>query len=124
MEDRVEILGRLPREDALRLAADSRVAIVLAQEQEWQVPAKLYEMVALAPVTLVVASEHSAAKSEASRLGARTVQPDDLEGIAQAFTQAWQGQGLGDRSGSLAADYRTLAPSVAEWLKRAGDGAS
>ncbi|HZH42375.1 MAG TPA: glycosyltransferase, partial [Gemmatimonadales bacterium] len=49
----VEFFGSLPRAEALALVSRSQIALVLAQGQEFQVPAKLYELVAMGVCTLV-----------------------------------------------------------------------
>jgi hypothetical protein len=87
---------------------------VLAQGQEFQVPAKLYELVAMGMATLVIAPAASAAGSEARRVGAVAIDPDDIEGIARYLHDVRQGTvpaGSGE-----SADYRTLAPRVARVL--------
>ncbi|HWH03990.1 MAG TPA: glycosyltransferase [Gemmatimonadales bacterium] len=110
----VEFLGTLPRGEALGLMSRSRVGLVLAQGQEFQVPAKLYELVSMGVHTLVLAPADSAAGSEAKRVGATAIDPEDTEAIA-----AFLG---GVRDGTLPAlngesvDYKTLAPRVARVL--------
>ncbi len=110
----VEYCGVLPRAAALRLVGRSRVAFVLAQEQELQVPAKLYETVALGVRTIVVASERSAAASEARRLGACAVDPGDVAGIAQLLSDAWREPGRA--GGEERADYAAVAALAARVL--------
>jgi len=70
MESHVEMLGVVPRTRALRVVSRSRLAVVLAQQQELQIPAKLYESVAMGVPTLVVAPAGSASAVEGKRLGA------------------------------------------------------
>ena len=70
------------------LAALILLALVLAQGQEFQVPAKLYEMVAMGVETVVLASVHSAASSEAWRLGATSIDPQDTEGLVKLMERA------------------------------------
>src|SRR5947208_10114535 len=70
VEQYVEVLGQLSRADALDVVSRSRLAVVLAQDQELQIPAKLYESVAMGVPTLVVAPAGSAAAVEGNRLGA------------------------------------------------------
>jgi hypothetical protein len=90
MEQYVEVLGRLPRAQALDVLSRSRLAVVLAQEQALQVPAKLYESVAMGIPTLVVAPADSAAGVEGSRVGAVVRDPADIEGIACVLEQVWR----------------------------------
>jgi hypothetical protein len=77
----VSIHGLLPRAQALELLSRSSLALVLAQDQPMQVPAKLYESVALGVPTLVIAEEMSAAACEARRIGAMTLDGADVEGL-------------------------------------------
>src|SRR5437773_5797418 len=56
MEPYVELLGPLPRAEALDVVCRSRLAVVLAQEQELQIPAKLYESVAMGVPTLALST--------------------------------------------------------------------
>ena len=73
----VNFHGVLPRAQALELLNRSHLALVLAQHQPMQVPAKLYECVGLGIPTLVIAEPTSAAASEALRIGAKTVDGSD-----------------------------------------------
>jgi len=67
----------------------SRLAVVLAQDQELQIPAKLYESVAMRIPTLVVAASQSAARSEGARLGATVCEPNDIDGMVRLLEQLW-----------------------------------
>ena len=73
--------GMLPRPRALALLSRSHLALVLAQNQPMQIPAKLYECVGLGIPTLVIAEATSAAASEARRIGAMTLDGSDVAGI-------------------------------------------
>jgi hypothetical protein len=64
------------------------LVLVLAQDQELQVPGKLYESVYLGCRTLVVAERDSASAEEAKRLGAMCVEPSDVHGLEAALEQA------------------------------------
>ena len=77
----VNIHGLLPRPQALELLTRSSLALVLAQGQPMQVPAKLYESMALGVPTLVIAEETSAAACEARRIGAMTLDGGDVDGM-------------------------------------------
>jgi len=90
MEPYVEVLGPLPRAQALEVVSRSRLALVLAQQQELQIPAKLYESVAMGVPTLVVAPPDSATAAEGCRIGAVVRDSDDVEGIAGVFEQSWR----------------------------------
>src|SRR5690606_41092399 len=52
LDDVVIVHGVLPATEALALLGRSHLALVLAQDQELQIPAKLYECVALGVPTL------------------------------------------------------------------------
>lgn len=88
----VELLGPLPRATALELVRRSHLALVLAQAQPTQVPAKLYESVGLGVPTLVIAESTSAAGREARRIGAMTVGPDDRAGLRRVVEDLVHGR--------------------------------
>jgi hypothetical protein len=81
IESMVTVHGMLPRPQALELLNRSHLALVLAQDQPMQVPAKLYECVSLGIPTLVIAEATSAAATEARRMGAMTLEANDVEGM-------------------------------------------
>jgi hypothetical protein len=81
LESMVNVHGILPRRQALELLSRSHLALVLAQDQPMQVPAKLYECMSLGIPTLVIAEATSAAASEARRLGAMTLEANDVEAM-------------------------------------------
>src|SRR6266496_2237571 len=97
VEQYVEVLGLLSRTDALNVVSRSRLAVVLAQDQELQIPAKLYESVAIGVPTLVVAPAGSAAAVEGTRLGAVVRDSADVGGIACVLEQVWR-DGARERS--------------------------
>ncbi|HXF96522.1 MAG TPA: glycosyltransferase, partial [Gemmatimonadales bacterium] len=118
MESYVEVLGRIPRARALALISRSRLAIVLAQHQELQIPAKLYESVAMGIPTLVVAPAGSAAAVEALRVGAAVREPADVEGIAGLLETLWLDGSRPPSSPGVAITYQAIAPLVDEVLTR------
>jgi len=65
LRDHVEFFGVLSRDAALALLARSRLGVVLAQKQDLQIPAKLYELLGIGIPTVVIAAAGSAAYSEA-----------------------------------------------------------
>lgn len=93
----LEVLGVVSRSEALGVVARSRLAVVLAQDQELQIPAKLYESVAMGIPTLVVAPRHSAAAVEGNRLGVAVHDSGDIEGIAGLLERLWR-DGAAERS--------------------------
>jgi glycosyltransferase involved in cell wall biosynthesis len=88
----VQIYGRTPRPEALSLLARADLSLVLAQEQPTQVPAKLYEAVALAVPTLVITEPDSAAAREARRIGAMTIENDDVVGMRRILDDIVDGR--------------------------------
>jgi glycosyltransferase involved in cell wall biosynthesis len=115
----VEMLGVLARSAALDLVARSGLALVLAQQQEYQVPAKLYELIGLGIPTVVVAEEGSAAGSEAVRLGAWRVDEHDVAGLTSVLVAAWRGT-EGTPPGSVTrVDYMAIAADADRVLRHA-----
>jgi glycosyltransferase involved in cell wall biosynthesis len=81
LEKMVELYGALTRADTLDLLRRSHLALVLAQDQATQIPARLYESVGLAVPTLVISESTNAASREALRLGGIVLEPDDSVGM-------------------------------------------
>jgi glycosyltransferase involved in cell wall biosynthesis len=118
MEQYVEVLGPLPRVEALNVVAASRLAVVLAEQQELQIPAKLYESVAMGIPTLVVAPAHSAAGIEGERIGAIVRDPADVAGIACVLERVWR-DGSGRRNPCPASiTYEAVAPVMDELFRK------
>lgn len=115
LDRHVEFLGVLPRAAALGLLARSRIGLVLAQGQELQVPAKLYEILGLGMCALVIAPSASAASSEGRMLGARTADPRDVAAIVRVLEDVWLGR-VATPGLRPSADYRHLARHVANLL--------
>jgi hypothetical protein len=110
----VTVQRPLPRAAALDLLARSGLAIVLAQDQDYQVPSKLYESVVMDIPTLVIAGPDSASAREGQRVGAFVAAPDEVERIALIFEQIWKGAPVA--TSREPCDYRTLAPRVGSLL--------
>jgi glycosyltransferase involved in cell wall biosynthesis len=87
LEETVEVRGRVLATEAMDMINRSHLALVLAQDQPTQIPAKLYECVAVGVRTLVIAEPHSAAAHEATRLGADTLDASDVTGIAKLIEE-------------------------------------
>jgi glycosyltransferase involved in cell wall biosynthesis len=121
MQPYVEILGRLPRTEALNVVSRSRLVVVLAQDQELQIPAKLYESVAMRIPTLVVAPPDSAAGVEGRRVGALVRDANDVEGIACVFEDLWRDDSRWRAPCPVPITYEAIAPLVDEVLR--GNGA-
>jgi len=118
MQQYVELLGPLPRAQALEVVSRSRLAVVLAQEQELQIPAKLYESVAMGVPTLVVASADSAAAVEGTRVGAVVRDSHDVEGIASVLAQLWRDGSAGRSPCPVPITYEAIAPVVDTLLRQ------
>jgi glycosyltransferase involved in cell wall biosynthesis len=117
LQHHVELLGVLPRAGALDLVSRSGLALVLAQQQEFQVPAKLYELIVLGVPTVVVAGAESAAGTEAARLGAWRVDDGDVQRLADLLQQAWGGALEARADAAASADYREIAGHVDRILR-------
>jgi len=109
LDDVVVVHGVLPAQEALTLLGRSHLALVLAQDQELQIPAKLYECVALGVPTLVIAESGSAAASEARRIGAMACEPADTEAIVAILLRLWQQPTPRQAVPRTTIDYATLA---------------
>jgi glycosyltransferase involved in cell wall biosynthesis len=118
LHEHVELLGVLSRDAALRLAARSRLGVVLAQEQELQVPAKLYELAGMGVPTVVIAATRSAAWTEAHRVGAMPVEPEDTDSLVRVMERVGNG---GPPPHQL--DYRDLALRIDALLAPSLSGA-
>lgn len=112
----VEFLGVIPRPAALDLVRSSSLVVVLAQNQESEIPAKLYEALSVGAPTAAVASRDSATGREAERLGVALVEPDDIAAMARVLEAVWSDGGATLRSRQGSVDYRDLARSVASLL--------
>jgi hypothetical protein len=120
LEQHVEVLGPLPRARALTMTSRSRLALVLAQDQDLQIPAKLYESLAMGIPTLVVAGAGSAAAVEGNRLGAAVRDPADVDGIVQVLEEVWR-DNSGRRSPCVVPiTYEAIAPLVDQLLRGTG----
>jgi hypothetical protein len=113
----VEVLGPLPRDQALGVVSRSRLAVVLAQEQEHQIPAKLYESVGMGVPTLVIAPEDSAAAVEGRRVGALVRDGADVEGIACVLERLWRNGSSERPTCSVPITYDAIAPLVDRLLR-------
>lgn len=116
IEPYVEMLGPLPRAEALNVVSRSRLAVVLAQDQGLQVPAKLYETVAMGIPTLVLTEAGSAAGLEGERVGALVRDPTDVEGIAGILDQLWQEDARSRPACPVPITYDAIAPLVDQLL--------
>jgi glycosyltransferase involved in cell wall biosynthesis len=116
IEQHVEVLGRLSRADALKVVSRSHLAVVLAQQQELQIPAKLYESVAMGIPTLVLAPADSAAGVEGTRIGAVVRDSEDVEGIACVLEQLWRDGWRAPSPCPVPVTYEAIAPLVDQLL--------
>lgn len=121
--DVVELRGVLPRSEALDLLRRSHLALVLAQGQPTQIPAKLYECVGLGVPTLVVAELDSAASQEARRIGALTVAPGDQQGMRRIFDDLIDGRIPTTVNSAVPITYDALARVMEREIRRVGNRA-
>lgn len=118
--DLVELRGRIPRAEALDLLRRSQLALVLAQEQRTQIPAKLYECVGLGVPTLVITEADSAAAREARRIGAMVVEPDDMKGMHRVLDDLLDGRLPTRISSAAPVSYEALARHMDQILANCG----
>jgi hypothetical protein len=114
---RVSVLGSLPRARALEILSRSHLALVLAQDQPLCVPAKVYESVGLGVPTLVIAERDSAAASEARRIGAMTVEADDVAGIKSILSDLVSGKLPKTITPRVPISYEALAGELDHMLR-------
>lgn len=114
----VEHLGVVPSKEAMKLLGQSRLAIVLAQNQPLQVPAKIYESVGMRIPTLVITEPDSAAAREAARIGAYVASPEDIQGIADVFEKIWSGAAAERQDPREPIGYPVLAAQLTRHLGR------
>ena len=117
MEAFVEMQPPLASAATMTLLHRSSAAIVLAQDQELQVPGKLYELIGLGIPLVVVTETGSATDREARRLGSHTYAPDDTESIAAHLEQVWRDRHPEPRGPRGDIDYATLARELDEAVK-------
>lgn len=115
----VTIHGVLSRVDALELLRRSQLALVLAQGLPMSVPAKLYESVGLGVPTLVIGKETSAAAREARRIGAMTVDEDDVDGLRLVIEDMLEGRMPARIDSSTPISYKDLAVKMDSLLQEA-----
>lgn len=115
----VKLYGPLPRTEALDLLRRSHLALVLAQGQPTQIPAKLYECVGIGIPTLVVAESASAASREARRIGGLTVEPDDDAGMRRVLDALLDGAIDTTIPPSVPISYEALARQTDRLLRLA-----
>lgn len=113
----VDILGYVDRPTAWNLVRRSGVSLILAQNQELQIPAKLYESLVLNRNPLVIAEPGSATAREGRDLGVEVCAPEDIEGISRVFEKAWRGGRIAKEAAERV-DYARLAVHLEELLER------
>jgi glycosyltransferase involved in cell wall biosynthesis len=118
LADMVKVYGRVPGATALELINKSHLTLVLAQDQELQVPAKLYECVAMGVPTLAVAEPGSAAEREARRIGALTCEPQDVAGMTAILERVWNDD-ISTTPPIAAISYETISKQMEALLRPA-----
>jgi len=122
LTSQVSIHGLLARAQALELLSRSHLALVLAQGQPMCVPAKLYESVGLGVPTLVIAEETSAAACEARRIGAMTLDGDDVLGLRSLIEDMLAGRIPTRIETRTPISYEELAVQMDRLLQGSGTG--
>jgi glycosyltransferase involved in cell wall biosynthesis len=125
LDGMIEFLGAIPRRDALDLLRRSHVALVLAQQQRTQIPAKLYECVGLGVPTLVISELESAASREAMRIGAFAVETKDVARMREILNALLDGTFPANSYATVPISYERLALRLNQILGEsvAGNGA-
>ena len=117
----VDIRGVIPHSQALELLNRSHLALVLAQDQPMQVPAKLYECVGMGVATLVIAEETSAAAREARRVGAMVVADGDTDGLRSVLSDMLDGRLPTRIEAKAPISYKELGVQMDRLLREALD---
>jgi glycosyltransferase involved in cell wall biosynthesis len=117
----VDIRGVIPHSQALELLNRSHLALVLAQDQPMQVPAKLYECVGMGVATLVIAEETSAAAREARRVGAMVVADGDADGLRSVLSDMLDGRLPTKIEATAPISYKELGVQMDRLLREALD---
>ncbi len=89
LRELLELLGPVSRLDALRLIKQSHIALLLAPNQPFQIPAKLYEYMGMQTVVLALA-EAGATQDlvERTRVG-RVFRPSDVAGVKEFILKSY-----------------------------------
>jgi glycosyltransferase involved in cell wall biosynthesis len=114
----VTIHGVLPRAQAFELLSRSHLALVLAQDQPMCVPAKLYECVGLGVPTLVIAELAGAAASEARRIGAMSLDSNDVDGMLSLLNDMLSGRLPTTIESKTPVSYADLAVQMDRLLRK------
>jgi len=122
MEPVVEFHPVVTAERALELSRRSAILIVLAQNQELQVPGKLYELSGLGTPFFVLTERGSATDREARRLGALVIEPGDIDGIVSLLEDVSSGRRLETPVPRHLIDYESLVEQLDRALRRATQG--
>jgi hypothetical protein len=117
----VHIQGVIPRTRALDLLNRSHLALVLAQDQPMQVPAKLYECVGLGVATVVITEETSAAAREGRRIGAIVLADGDVDGLRSVLNEMLDGRLPTKIEPTAPISYQELAVQMDGLLREALD---
>ncbi|MES2178637.1 MAG: glycosyltransferase [Gemmatimonadota bacterium] len=117
LQDSVIALGIVSTNEALDVISRSHLALVLAQNQALQIPAKLYECVALGVRTLVITEPDGATAREAARLGAVVCSPNADASVAALIEGVMLGR-VPERAAHADTSYERIAARVGELLLR------
>ncbi len=91
-----------PRTDALRFLASASMLVLLPQDSDMAIPAKLFEYMRFDAWLMVLASRRSATAQLLHGVAADVIAPDDVEGIRRVLAQRVRLHSRGVRAQSLA----------------------
>lgn len=98
----VGIRSAAPRSEALEFLADASMLVILPQDSDYAIPAKLFEYMRFDAWLLVLADPGSATARLLSGVEADVLSPDDGAAIQHALELRWRQHACGERARSLA----------------------
>ena len=91
LEGVVELVGLVPRSEALREMKAAHVLLLLANGQQLQVPGKAYEYIATGQFILAVTEEHGATADLIRRVGGGAIVPSgDYKAIKSVLKNQYE----------------------------------
>jgi glycosyltransferase involved in cell wall biosynthesis len=86
--DYVQVLPRVPRDEAMRWTAEAQMCVVLPQDSRMALPSKVFELAQLPSWLLVFAPDDSATATALRGSSALVVEPADVAGASDAILAA------------------------------------
>lgn len=91
LDEVVELVGLVPRSEALREMKNAHVLLLLANAQRLQVPGKAYEYIGAGPFILAVTEEHGATADFVRRIGeGAIVPPGDYSAVKRVLQNRYE----------------------------------